>query len=428
MTKPGELGTTRRPKLELPPGSPSPFVLTVVEGPDAGLVHTVDPAGASRVLVGKSPACMLHLNDPEVSRRHASLQIQGAHLQVLDLGSTNGTTVNGVLVKEVYLLGGEAIRMGQTVLSVKRESPKYVAMGQDTSFGRVIGESRAMRKLYPALKKLAATDRPVLLEGEPGTGKELLAEEIHRASPRAAGPFLTLSASQLPTSEIEETLLGESGLLAQAKGGTLFVDEVGHLPLEVQKKLHKSVVGSKSELDPAARATTVRLVCATHSILDSEAFQESFDQTFFFELVPGRIELPPLRERDGDVPKLAKHFWKEIAASDEPLPEDFLPRFEHYSWPGNVRELASAVAQRHLQGELGTAFKADVPAVKNADYITQVTDQDLPFPRARELVVYEFEKRYVEKVLARHGGSVAKAAVASGVAHRYFQLIRARLK
>jgi DNA-binding NtrC family response regulator len=417
MTKPGEMATARRPRIEPPEGTPSTFVITVVEGKDAGLVLTIDASGPSRALVGKSPACLFRLDDPEVSRRHAALAVVGAELQVIDLGSSNGTTVNGVLVKEAYLVGGEALRLGGTVLSIQRESPRFVPLGQQKGFGRFLGESRAMRKLYPVLKNLAEVkDQKILLEGEPGTGKELLAEEIHRHSPRAEGPFVTVSASTLPADALQDAIFGDDGLLAAAEGGTLFVDEVGDLPLPIQIRLRDT-------------DRDVRLVCATRSHLDSEAFTERFDEDLFFKLVPGRIELPPLRDREGDVALLARHFFRRVAGEGGgDLPADFLPRFEHYSWPGNVKELESAVTSRHVQGELGVAFRADVTAPGAGDFLTQVLDRDLPFPRARELVVHEFEKRYVEKVLARHGGSVARAAVASGVAHRYFQLIRARLR
>jgi DNA-binding NtrC family response regulator len=417
-----DLRTQRRPKLDAPPGSPTPFVLTVVEGPNVGVEHMIDPANPTRVLVGKSPACVFHLDDPEVSRRHASVFVRGSQLELIDLGSTNGTTVNGVLIKEAYLVGGEAIRMGATVLSVKRDVPKRLVLGSATRFGRVLGQSTAMRRIFPSLERLAKTSHAVLLEGEPGTGKELVAEELHRAGARAEGPFVVLSTSTLPPEEIVASLRPGSDIVEQARQGTLFVDELGSVPAEGQRLLAKLVAEGASD-------TGVRVMCATSEILDSDAYQAKFDQDLFVALLPGRLEIPRLREREGDVALLARHFWAELVAPEEtPLPEDFLSRFEHYAFPGNVRELAAAVAARHLHGELVSAFKHEPKPQKNVDFITDVTSRDLPFPRARELVVHEFEKRYVERVLERHGGSVAKASAASGVAHRYFQLIKARVK
>ena len=448
MTKPGEMATVRRTRFSRPPVAGSAFVITVVEGPDAGLVTSLDATGPTRALLGQSPVCTIRLTDREVSRRHAALTVNDTKLVVLDLGSTNGTTVNGVLIKEAALQGGEAIRIGSSVLSVKRGEARAADLGQTTSFGRIIGESPAMKRLYPALSQLAGSDRPVLVEGEAGTGKELVAEELHRASGRTDGPFITLESSTIPVAELAQRLFGPGGLLEQARGGVLFIDEIGNLPRDVQATLRETM----------GKVRDVRIVAATRRDLDRDVAQGRFDDDLFFLLAAGRIELPALRERDGDVPILARHFWQELApaatpggsrpldpqaASDAPLrsapsanaageagdlPEDFLPRFEHNPWPGNVRELRSAVLARMTMGELGPTYRSDEAKQQGLDFLSAVIEEDLPFPTARERVVSEFERRYVERVLARHNGNVTQAARASGVAHRYFQLVKARLK
>jgi DNA-binding NtrC family response regulator len=426
VSRPGDIATLRRERFTRPKpatgAAGSTFVLAVVEGPDTGLVITLDASGP-RALLGQSPVCSLRLTDPEVSRRHASLAVTATCLQIIELGSTNGTTVNGVAVKEASLHGGEAIRVGRTVIKVQREAPRFVELAQAASFGRVIGESSAMKKLYPVLASLAASDQPVLLEGEAGTGKELVAEELHLASRRKDAPFMTLDASALPTQELDARLFGspaEIGLVEQAKGGVLFINEIGNLPRDVQAKL-REVLGAGSD---------IRIIAGTRRDLDRDVASGRFADDLFFLLAGGRVELPPVRERDGDVALLAKLFWNELAESeaDVALPEDFLPRFEHYPWPGNVRELKAAVVARKTLGELGQAYRSEEAKDNGLDFLSAVIEDDLPFPSARERVVKEFERRYVERVLARHGGSVTKAARASGVAHRYFQLIRARLK
>jgi len=431
------MATVRRTRFSRPPVAGSAFVITVVEGPDAGLVTSLDATGPTRALLGQSPVCTIRLTDREVSRRHAALTVTDTKLVVLDLGSTNGTTVNGVLIKEAALQGGEAIRIGASVLSVKRGEARAADLGQTTSFGRIIGESPAMKRLYPALSQLAGSDRPVLVEGEAGTGKELVAEELHRASGRTDGPFITLESSTIPVAELAQRLFGPGGLLEQARGGVLFIDEIGNLPRDVQATLRETI----------GKVRDVRIVAATRRDLDRDVAQGRFDDDLFFLLAAGRIELPALRERDGDVPILARHFWQELApsvgrpldpagASDAALrsnaevglPEDFLPRFEHYPWPGNVRELRSAVLARMTMGELGPTYRSDEAKQQGLDFLSAVIEEDLPFPTARERVVSEFERRYVERVLARHNGNVTQAARASGVAHRYFQLVKARLK
>jgi DNA-binding NtrC family response regulator len=349
------------------------------------------------------------------------LTVTDTKLVVLDLGSTNGTTVNGVLVKEAALQGGEAIRIGSSVLSVRRGEARAADLGQASAFGRVVGESAAMKRIYPALTQLAGSDRPALLEGEAGTGKELVAEELHRASGRAEGPFITLESSTIPVAELADRLFGPGGLVAQAHGGVLFIDEIGNLPRDVQSTLRETM----------GKIRDIRIIAATRRDLDRDVAQGRFDDDLFFLLAAGRIELPALRDREGDVALLARHFWAELAPSANAvgdLPEDFLPRFEHYPWPGNVRELRSAVLARMTMGELGPTYRSDEAKQQGLDFLSAVIEEDLPFPTARERVVSEFERRYVERVLARHNGNVTQAARASGVAHRYFQLVKARLK
>ena len=417
--------TARRTRIAPPDETDATYVLSVLEGPDAGHSVVLDASSPTRALLGTSPVCTVQLTDPEISRRHAALAITATHVQFIDLGSTNGTTINGVAVKEVSLYGGEAIRMGSSLLSIQRGAAKPWDFGEATGWGRIVGESLAMRRLYPAFDKLAASERVVLVEGEAGTGKELLAEEIHRASKRADAPFVVLESSAIPSEQIAGRLFGaagEPGLLESARGGVLFVDEIGDLPRHVQKRLRELVASSND----------VRLIVATRRDLDRDVTARRFDDAFFFELATGRVELPPLRDRRGDLVVLARHFWNELASSFEgapdELPVDLLPRFEHWQWPGNVRELRSVVMQRAQLGELSKTYLSDRAAEQGLDLVSAVIQEGLPFPAARDRVVWEFERRYVEAVLAKHGGNVGAAARASGVAQRYFQLVRARVR
>lgn len=411
-----DAATVRRERFtRTPQASASAFVITIVDGPDAGLVTTIDAAVHARVLIGQSPVCAIRLTDHEASRRHAALSVIGETLQILDLGSTNGTTVNGVLVREATLSGGEAIRVGTTVLSVARGEPRSAAsLGEVRSFGRILGASLAMRRLYPALSQLVTSDRPVLVEGEAGTGKDLVAEELHRAESGKEVPFVAFEAQNLPSAQVAARLEEH---IERARAGVLYIDEVGALPHDAQMRL-REVIATRRD---------IRVIAGTRRDLDRDVASGRFDDDLFFALAAGRIELPPLRERDGDVAYLARAFWKEIGGVGE-LPEDFLPRFEHYPWPGNVRELKSAVLARMTLGELGATYRTREAKETGLDFLASVIEEDLPFPAARERVVGEFERRYVERVLARHNGNVTQAARASGVAHRYFQLVRARIR
>lgn len=426
--QPGVGPTVRRAAINAPDETDVSYVLSVIEGPDVGKTFTLDASSPTRALIGSSPVCTVRLTDPEVSRRHAALAIGATHVQLIDLDSTNGTTVNGVTVKEVSLKGGEAIRMGGTVLGLQRgQSSPESKVGEATSFGRIQGQSLAMRRLYPAFETLAKSDRSVLIEGEAGTGKELLAEELHRASKRADGPFIVLEASGIPAEQIATRLFGPAGaeggeqpLIERAKGGVLFIDEIGDVPRHAQKKLRDMLTAGGTGVPD------VRLIVATKRDLDRDVTAGRFDDAFFFELSSGRVELPRLRDRQGDVPLLAKEFWKEH--SQEALPVDLLPRFENYPWPGNVRELRAVVQQRATFGELSKTYLSDRAGEQGHDIVTAVIQEGLAFPAARDRVVWEFERRYVEAVLAKHNGNVGAAARASGVAHRYFQLVRARVR
>lgn len=411
--------TVRRSTLGLEE-APATFVLTVLEGPDAGATFTLDGRSPTRVLLGTSPACTIRLHDREVSRRHAALTIAPHHLQFIDLDSTNGTTINGVAIREARLHGGESVRFGSTVLSVQRGAAVGVELGIATSWGRILGESLVMRRLYPLFEGLANADGMVLIEGESGTGKELLAEELHRASKRRDAPFIVLEASSLPTDQLNARLLGtvdETGVVEEAHGGVLFVDEIGNLSRNAQKRLVSLLA-----------TNDVRLIAATTRDLDRDVTEGRFDESFMLTLAGGRIELPPLREREGDVALLAKHFWAGVAQETPapPFPVDLLSRFERYAWPGNLRELRSVLIKRATIGELPKTFLSDNAKTGGHDFITAVIQEQIPFPAARDRVLHEFERRYVETVLARHGGNVGAAARSSGIAVRYFQLVRAR--
>jgi DNA-binding NtrC family response regulator len=177
----------------------------------------------------------------------------------------------------------------------------------------------------------------------------------------------------------------------------------------------------------------VRVLAATRRDLDREVAAGRFRDDLFFRLAIARIELPPLRRRQGDVAVLTRHFWKGLSGGDE-IPPELLARFETYAWPGNVRELHNTVARRIALGEL-----ADLPTRRAApdaspglgppvDSFDAILALDLPFIQARDRALEEFEHRYVERALERHDGNVTHAATACGIARRYFQTIRSRSK
>jgi two-component system response regulator HydG len=425
----------------IPPatGAVLAFVVEVVEGPDRGLRFAFDSTRPSRVLVGQSSACDVRLTDPRVSRRHAALDFTDHGLRLTDLESTNGTFAGGLRLGEAYLVGGEVVRLGETAMRLVRAiSAARVEPSGARGFGRLVGESPEMRRMYPLCDRLAKSDVPVVIEGETGTGKEVLAEALHEASPRASGPFIVFDCTAVPPSLLESALFGHEkgaftgavtprrGVFEQADAGTLFLDEIGELDVSLQPKLLRAIERGEVQRIGSSRwaRVDVRIIAATRRDLDRDVQAGRFRDDLFFRLAVGRIELPPLRRRHGDIAVLARLFWAAIAGEERPIPAGLIERLEDYSWPGNVRELQNAIARHVAVGELPDPYEATLDPV--GDVIERVLAKDLPLPRARAELVEEFERRYVQRVLDRHGGSVSRAASASGIALRYFQLLKAR--
>ena len=456
---PGEVATILTATSDAPSDDVATFVLRVVEGPDAGKTLTLDDARPARVLVGQSHACELVLADPRVSRRHAAVEATPRGLRVTDLGSTNGTWVGRTAIVDAYVAAGDTLRMGSTALEVSiARPPQAAALSSAVRFGRVFGSSREMRKLYPLCERLAAADVPVVVEGETGTGKEFMAEALHEEGPRANGPFIVFDCTAVPPTLVESTLFGHErgaftsavamrkGVFELAHGGTLLIDEIGDLDLSLQPKLLRVLERSEVQRVGGDKwiKMDVRVLAATRRDLDAEVQAGRFREDLYYRLAVARIELPPLRERHGDIGLLTRHFWRKLDTTGQPLPDDLVARFEAYAWPGNVRELRNVVARRIALGDLAPPPGAPMSSRASAppsgsnpapsaggvgvdDPVARILAMDLPLPRARQDLVDEFERRYVERVLAKHDGNVTRAAHASGIARRYFYTLRNRL-
>ncbi len=421
------------------------FALHVADGPDAGNRLVIHAATPSRTLAGTSPACSLRLTDPSVSRRHAAFDIAAGRLRLTDLGSTNGTYVNGIAVVDCYLDGGEFVRLGSTQLHVQRaEQPTAPVLSPMTSFGKLMGASEEMRRLYPLCERLAASDVPVVIEGQTGTGKEVLAEALHEMGPRANGPFVVFDCTTVPPNLAESELFGHErgaftgatssheGVFEQANHGTLLIDEIGDLDIHLQPKLLRAIQRMEVKRIGGSKVikVDVRVLAATRRDLDREVQEGRFRDDLFYRLNVARIELPALQRRRGDVSLLAGHFWHQMGAK-QPIPTRLLQQLEAYDWPGNVRELYNAVARVIALGELGGLQASRVRSLSasdepGSDFMQRVLALGLPLAAARQHVVDEFEKRYLEHVLEHHGGNVTHAAKAAGVGRRYLHALKAR--
>jgi DNA-binding NtrC family response regulator len=423
------------------------FVLDVIAGPDAGTSFLVDGTEPSPPHLGKSEACTFRLTDPSVSRRHLTMELEGRRLRVRDLGSRNGTFAGHLQVHDVTLAGGETIRVGSSILRVEwRERVVADSVPYVSRFRRLTGASREMRRLYPLCEKLAASMVPVVIEGETGTGKEVLAESLHEAGPRASGPFVVFECTATPPTLMEAELFGHEkgaftgatnvhrGVFEQAHGGTLLIDEIGDLPLAQQVKLLRVIERGEFRRLGGERSlrVDVRLLAATRRDLDQEVEAGRFRDDLFHRLAVARVELPPLRQRRGDVPLLAATVWTELGGEGS-LPHDLVARWDRYDWPGNVRELRNAVARYLTLGELGlgepsAARPRRAPTADSLDaLVAGLLERALPLAVAREHVVDAFEERYLEHTLAQHAGVVTKAAEAAGIARRHFHRLLSRM-
>jgi DNA-binding NtrC family response regulator len=295
-----------------------------------------------------------------------------------------------------------------------------------------------MRRLYPLCDRLAKSDVSVVIEGETGTGKEVLAEAIHEASDRKQGPFVVFDCTAVPPTLVESELFGHErgaftgatqtrkGVFEQAHGGTLLIDEVGDLELSLQPKLLRALERSEVRRVGGDRwiKVDIRVLAATRRNLDREVEEGRFRDDLFFRLAVARLELPPLRARTGDIDVLTRHLWKELSGPGEP-PYEFLRRLERQQWPGNVRELANAVARYIALGDAANDENGTPQPHADSDDAELYA---LPFRLARDRALATFERAYVRRLLERHGGNVTRAAEASGIGRRYFTTLSARQK
>ncbi|MBW2525228.1 MAG: sigma 54-dependent Fis family transcriptional regulator [Deltaproteobacteria bacterium] len=424
-----------------PTEAQSSFSIRVIEGPDAGAELALGGEGLTRALVGVGPASDLRLTDRTVSRRHVALEIEGERLRLTDLSSTNETTVDGVVLLDGYVKEGARILLGATVLAVERRAAEPAKLPPTKSFGRLIGASTEMRRLHPLCERLAATTIPLIIEGETGTGKEVLARALHEQGPRAAHPFVVFDCTTVPANLVESELFGHErgaftgatapreGLFAEAHGGTLLVDEIGDLDVGLQAKLLRVLDSGEFRRvgDNAYHRADVRVIAATRRDLDREIQAGRFRDDLYHRLAVGRIELPPLRRRRGDVWVLARHFAAELDSNPDELPVQLLARWERDPWPGNVRELKNAVARHIVLGGLSLEPAADAPETGARDAIAEVLALGLPLKDTRERLMDEISRRYLRKVLEETGGNVTQAARSSGVSRRYLQSLKAKL-
>ncbi|HWU87902.1 MAG TPA: sigma-54 dependent transcriptional regulator [Kofleriaceae bacterium] len=298
-------------------------------------------------------------------------------------------------------------------------------------FGDAIGRSPEMQRVFSLLSRVATTDSTILLTGESGTGKEVLAEAIHRRSRRAKGPFIVFDCGAVVPGLIESELFGHEagaftnavrarpGLLAEASGGTLLLDEIGELPLALQPKLLRVIAKGEVRRVGASAATRVdvRVIAATHRNLEQAVAAGRFRADLYFRLAVVVVRVPPLRLRPEDVPVLARHFIAHMASEEQAravLTPSVNAALVAHDWPGNVRELRNVVERLLAVGDLAGALARDVPADFENYYV------------AKRDAIERFERAFVRVSLDACGGVVTRAARRAGISRQMFHRLMSR--
>jgi transcriptional regulator with PAS, ATPase and Fis domain len=404
-------------------------------GPDAGKQTLVE---SSTIRIGTAPDCQMVLTDPSVSRVHCEIELTEEGFLLRDSGSTNGTISLGHRIREIFLLTGDTFQIGATTLEFRPLAERVeILLSEKDHFGTVLGKSVKMREIFHILEKIASKDVTVLLSGETGTGKEVLAQSLHEESLRRGAPFITVDCGSIPENLVESELFGHTkgaftgatmdrlGAFEEADRGTIFLDEIGELPLEQQAKLlrvlEKREIKRVGENEP--RRVDVRIIAATNRNLTEEVDKGTFRKDLFYRLSVVEIRIPPLRERPDDIGLLAEHILEQLAVrSARPrvrLSPEAVTLLARHAWPGNVRELRNVLEKSFalVEKEEISAAAVVVGSIGTDPGISphgvSAADGGIPYSDARE----KFEKEYLLDVLRRNDLNVSKSARAAGI-HR----------
>jgi len=294
----------------------------------------------------------------------------------------------------------------------------------------IVGRSQVMQRIFDTVRRISDMPSSVLILGESGTGKEMVAHALHEHSSRAAGPFIAINCAAIPEALLESELFGyvrgafsdaqkdRPGLFKEAHGGSLFLDEIGEMPVNLQAKLLRVI--ETREVRPLGSNKTekvdVRLISATNRELEQAVHDGRFRQDLFYRLNVIRIELPPLRERAEDIPPLVDHFIGRFAPRAKRLvkgvEKEALALLMQYRWPGNIRELEHTIERAVLLGNKSTIGIDDLPPELRKSEVDRLP---LALAVTRKYTLRDLEREYIEKVLLYYGGNKTEAAKILGV-------------
>ena len=404
--------------------------IEVLSGPDAGLSLELPSSGAT---LGTAEDCELRLSDRSVSRRHLEFAPEADAVRVRDTGSMNGTLYGGARIREVRVSSDAMFAIGESTVAL-RLSGESVSFPLSTRarFGDALGVSTAMRRVFALLEQAAPSAVTVLLEGDSGTGKDVLARALHQESGRREGAFVVVDCSAIPDNLVESELFGHekgaftgataarAGAFEQANGGTIFLDEIGELPLLLQPKLLRVLenrsfrrVGGASEV-----SVDVRVVAATNRRLAQSVRNREFREDLYYRLAVVHVVVPRLRERPDDIPLLAEAFLRRATGDAEAkVPPELATLLSAYPWPGNARELRNVIERfaTFRQADAMALFGSAASPRTTTEAVDPVSILHLPYHEARQRVLESFHRGYLKAALDRAGGSITAAAEAIGI-------------
>ncbi len=415
--------------------------LLVVSGPLQGREFVINK---ELFTLGSGVHNDLIIEDSTISKRHCEISIDAGGYQIRDLESTNGTVVQGVRVSSASLTPGVEIQLGKTrLIFCPLPEASDIPLSRNENFGGMLGRSMPMRRIFYVAETYSPTEATIMITGETGTGKEILAEEIHRHSPRHDKPFIVIDCAAMARDLIESELFGHvkgaftganadrEGAFENADGGTVFLDEIGDLSPELQPKLLR--VLEKREIRRVGcnkiRKINVRIICATNRMLATEVNEGRFREDLYYRLSVVQMELPPLRRRREDIPLLIRRFLTDLHGPDAIASLGEFDRtmevLKRHEWPGNVRELRNLIE---------VAFYSERRPVDLSSFLSlgrlqagrktepeMTFTADRPFKDAKNDLIEEFEKAYLQDLLARNRSNVSRSAREAGIERAYLQ-------
>jgi DNA-binding NtrC family response regulator len=420
------------------------------------------------ITIGSKDDNEIVLEDGTVSRKHCRIVQADDTYVAEDLDSTNGTYINGVRIKRAYLEPGSVLAVGNTRIEFNPVDQEVsVEPSESDRFGEIVGESVQMREIFDILDKISTTDATVVIEGETGTGKEVVAQTLHDKSSRSDEPFIVFDCGAVPESLVESELFGHEkgsftgavmsrkGLFEMAEGGTIFLDELGELSKELQPKLLRVIeqreirrVGSNQAIP-----IDVRIVAATNRNLEEEVEAGRFREDLFYRLSVVRLVLPPLRDRREDISLLVPHFLQSRDFNEDPdgnlklesVSDRALQALQDYDWPGNVRELVNTIERAcsfststqlqlddlpaHISGQGESSVTAPPPGhvgderLRWTNVPRKSTLREQPFKEAKQEWISVFERDYITELLIRHDGNISQAAREADIDRKYFRTL-----